>query len=164
MQKIIDLIEAGKMTDEYEKAFIRKARTLMSVNKDTLHQQFNELYDRLRVYEDMYFDLHDKIEEISDAYDKDGESSVSVISTGVPVPLKLVTVTYAEDRLAYFEQQRQIARWAYEAAVSEHRNDKGSHTWANTEVDDAGRTLQFYDDVVAMLKAEMEKQEAAKCD
>lgn len=112
----------------------------------------------------MYFDLHDKIEKISDAYDKDGESSVSMISTGVPVPLKLVTVTYAEDRLAYFEQQRQIARWAYEAAVSKHRNDKGSHAWANTEVDDAGRVLQYYDDVVAMLKAEMDKQEAKSCE
>ena len=161
--KLIDLIDAGKLTDEHEKVFIRSAATLNSVSKDVLHRHFNELYDRLRVYEDMYFDLHDKIEEISDAYDKDGESSVSVISTGVQVPLKLVTVTYAEDRLAYFEEHRQIARWAYEAAVSEHRNDKGSHAWANTEVDDTGRTLQFYDDVVAMLKSEMEK-EATECE
>lgn len=83
--KLIDLIDAGKLTDEHEKVFIRSAATLNSVSKDALHRHFNELYDRLRVYEDMYFDLHDKIEEISDAYDKDGESSVSVISTGVPV-------------------------------------------------------------------------------
>ena len=164
MQKILEAIEAGKMTDEYEKTFIRKARTLMSVNKDTLHRQFNELYDRLKLFEDMYFEAFSKVDELFDTYDKDGELSAFITTHGAPVPLKLVTVTYAEDRLAYFEKHRRIARWAYEAAVSEHRNDKGSHTWASTEVDDAGRTLQFYDDVVAMLKAEMEKQEAAKCE
>lgn len=35
MQKTIDAIEAGKLTDEYEKAFIRSARTLMSALPDT---------------------------------------------------------------------------------------------------------------------------------
>lgn len=162
--KLIDLIDAGKLTDEHEKVFIRSAATLNSVSKDALHRHFNELYDRLRVYEDMYFDLHDKIEEISDAYDKDGESSVSVISTGVSVPLNFVTVTYAEDRLMHFERERERAKWRYEAAVRERRDNEHPHLWADTELSDAGRTLQFYDDVVAMLKAEMEKQEAAKCD
>lgn len=164
MQKIIDLTEAGKLTDEHDKAFIRSAATLNSINKDTLHRQFNELYDRLKLYEDMYIEAFSKVDELFDAYDKDGELSAFVTTHGAPVPPKLVTVTYAEDRLRYFEEHRKIAKWAYEAAVSEHRNDKGSHAWANTEVDDAGRTLQFYDDVVAMLKAEMEKQEGTKCE
>lgn len=152
--KLIDLIDAGKLTDEHEKVFIRSAATLNSVSKDALHRHFNELYDRLRVYEDMYFDLHDKIEEISDAYDKDGESSVSMISTGVPVPLKLVTVTYAEDRLMHFEQERDRVRQEYETAVKERRNNEKPYLWTETELSDAGRTLQFYDDVVAMLKGE----------
>lgn len=162
--KLIDLIDAGKMTDEHEKVFIRSAATLNSVSKDVLHRHFNELYDRLRVYEDMYFDLHDKIEKISDAYDKDGESSVSMISTGVPVPLKLVTVTYAEDRLRHFEQERARAKWNYETTIQSLKDATPHEPWYDEEMSYAGRMLQYYDDVVAMLKAEMEKQEGTKCE
>ena len=92
MQKIIDLTETGKLTDEHEKAFIR-------------------------------------------------------------------AVTYAEDRLRYFEEHREIAKWAYEATESACRNSKRLNRRMEEELSDAGRTLQFYDDVVAMLKAEMEKEE-----
>lgn len=35
MQKTIDLTEAGKLTDDHDKAFIRSAATLNSVNKDS---------------------------------------------------------------------------------------------------------------------------------
>ena len=35
MQKTIDLIEAGKLTDDSEKSFIRSAVTLMSALPDT---------------------------------------------------------------------------------------------------------------------------------
>lgn len=163
MQKTIDLTEAGKLTDEYDKAFIRSAATLNSVNKDTLHRKFNELYDRLKLYEDMYFEAFSKVDELFDTYDNDTITAF-VTTPDAPVPLKLVTVTYAEDRLMHFEQERDRVRQEYEAAVKERRNNEKPYLWTETELSDAGRTLQFYDDVVAMIKAEMEKQEAAKCE
>jgi hypothetical protein len=164
MQKIIDLIEAGKLTDEYEKAFIRSARTLMSVNKDTLHQQYNEIFDRLKLFEDMYFEAFAKVDELFDTNDKDGELTTFLTTPDAPVPLNLVVVTYAEDRLMHFEQERDRVRQEYEAAVKERRNNEKPYLWTETELSDAGRMLQFYDDVVAMLKAEMDKQEAKSCE
>jgi hypothetical protein len=71
-------------------------------------------------------------------------------------------VTYAEDRLRHFEQKRDRVRQKYEAAMKERRNNEKPYLWTETELSDAGRTLQFYDDVVAMLKAEMDKQEGTK--
>lgn len=157
MQKIVDLIESGKMTDEYEKAFIRKAPTLNSVNKDTLHRQFNELYDRLKLYEDTYFEINERVENMLAAAGKKAMQKF-IATPDAPVPPKLVTVTYAEDRLRHFEQERTRAKWRYEAAMQSLKDAKPHEIWHEEEISDAGRTLQFYDDVVAMLKAGMEKE------
>lgn len=157
MQKTIDLIEAGKLTDEYEKVFIRRARTLMSVNKDTLHQQFNELYDRLKLYEDAYFEINERVENMLAAADEKAVQEF-ITTPNAPVPPKLVTVTYAEDRLRHFEQERTRAKWRYEVAMQSLKDAKPHELWQDGEISDAGRTLQFYDDVVAMLKSEMEKE------
>ena len=162
MQKIIDLTEAGKLTDDSEKSFIRSAVTLNSVNKDTLHRHFNELYDRLKLFEDMYFELNERVENMLAAAGKEAIQKF-ITTPDAPVPPKLVTVTYAEDRLRYFEEHREVAKWAYEATESACRNSKRLNRHMEEELSDAGRKLQFYDDVVAMLKAEMEK-EATKCD
>lgn len=78
--------------------------------------------------------------------------------------MKLVMVTYAEDRLRHFEHERDRVRQGYEAAVKERRNNEKPYLWTDTELSESGRMLQFYDDVVAMLKAEMEKEEETKCE
>lgn len=160
---LIDAIEAGKLTDSYTKTFIREARTLNSVKKDELHRQYNELYDRLKLYEDMYFEAFSRADELFDTCDN---ATITAFCTtpDAPVPPELVTVTYAEDRLRYFEQERTRAKWRYETTAQSLKDAKSHGPWHDEEMSDAGRELQFYDDVVAMLKAEMEKQEAAKCE
>ena len=162
MQKIIDAIEAGKMTDDSEKSFIRSAVTLNSVNKDTLHRHFNELYDRLKLYEDTYFEINERVEKMLAAARKEAMQKF-ITTPDAPVPPKLVTVAYAEDRLRHFEQERTRAKWRYEGVMQSLKDAKPHEIWHEEEMSDAGRTLQFYDDVVAMLKAEMEKEET-KCD
>ena len=154
MQKIIDLIEAGKLTDEYEKKFIRSAATLNSVNKDTLHRQFNELYDRLKLFEDMYFEINERVKKMLAAAGKKAVQKF-ITTHDAPVPPKLGTVTYAEDRLRYFEEHREVAKWTYEATESACRNSKRLNRQMEEELSDAGRVLQYYDDVVAMLKADV---------
>lgn len=83
---------------------------------------------------------------------------LEAVEADVPVPPKLVAVTYAEDRLRHFERERTRAKWRYEAVVQSLKDVKPHEIWHEEEISDAGRTLQFYDDVVAMLKAEMEKE------
>ena len=158
MQKILEAIEAGKLTDDSAKSFIRSAVTLNSVNKDTLHRHFNELYDRLKLYEDMYFEINERVGNMLAAAGKEALQKF-ITTTDAPVPLELVTVTYAEDRLRHFEQERARAKWRYEAVMQSLKDAKPHEIWHEEEMSDAGRTLQFYDDVVAMLKSEMEKEE-----
>lgn len=161
MQKIIDAIEAGKLTDDHDKAFIRSAATLNSVNKDTLHRHYNELYDRLKLYEDMYFEINERVEKMLAAAGKEAVQDF-ITAPDAPVPVKLVTVTYAERRLKYFEQERSRAKWRYETAVQSLKDANPHEPWHDDEISKAGEELQYYDDVVAMLKAEMEKQEATE--
>ena len=160
--RLIDAIEAGKLTDDHNKAFIRSAATLNSVNKDTLHRHYNELYDRLKLYEDMYFEINERVENMLAAAGKEAVQKF-ITAPDAPVPPKLVTVTYAEDRLRHFEQERTRAKWRYEVVMQSLKDAKPHEPWCDEEISDAGRTLQFYDDVVAMLKSEMEK-EATECD
>lgn len=158
MQKILEAIEAGKLTDEHDKAFIRSAVTLNSVNKAELHRHYNELYDRLKLYEDTYFEINERVENMLAAAGKEAIQKL-IATLDAPVPPKLVTVTYAEDRLRHFERERTRAKWRYEAAMQSLKGAKPHELWHDEEMSDAGRTLQYYDDVVAMLKAEMEKEE-----
>ena len=163
MQKIIDLIEAGKLTDENEKKFIRSAATLNSVNKDTLHRQYNELYDRLKLFEDMYFEINERVEKKLAATGKKAVQKF-ITTPDALVPPKLVAVTYAEDRLRHFEQERARAKWNYETTIQLLKDATPHEPWYDEEMSYAGRMLQYYDDVVAMLKAEMEKQEVKSCE
>ena len=86
------------------------------------------------------------------------QKTIDLIDAG-----KFITVTYAEDRLRHFERERARAKWRYEAVMQSLKGVKPHELWHEEEISDAGRTLQFYDDVVAMLKSEMEKEET-KCD
>lgn len=156
--RLIDAIEAGKLTDDHDKAFIRSAATLNSVNKDTLHRHYNELYDRLKLYEDMYFEINERVENMLAVAGKKAAQKF-IATPDAPVPVKLVTVTYAERRLKYFEQERSRAKRRYETAVHSLKGAKPHEPWHDDEISKAGEELQYYDDVVAMLKAEMEKQE-----
>lgn len=62
------------------------------------------------------------------------------------------SVTYAEDRLAYFRAQRHKAQRRLDGAIKRHE----VYAWADYEVDDAASVLSYYNDVVEMLE-DMEK-------
>lgn len=69
--------------------------------------------------------------------------------------MKLVTVTYAERRLKHFENERNRAKRRYETAIQSLKDANQHERWHDDKISKAGEELQYYDDVVAMLKAEM---------
>lgn len=81
-----------------------------------------------------------------------------------PVTPKLVATTYAERRLKHFENECSRAKWRCETVVQSLKDANPHELWHGEEISKAGEELQYYDDVVAMLKAEMEKQEVTKCE
>ena len=73
--------------------------------------------------------------------------------------MKLVSTTYAERRLKHFENERSRAKWKYETAVQSLKDANPRELWHYEVMSKNGEELQYYDEVVAMLKADMKKQE-----
>ena len=67
------------------------------------------------------------------------------------MPLSIEVITYDKDRLNYFTALLKKAQKKYDRLYKKFENSP--YLWEGTErLNDAGRAVQFYRDVVAMLE------------
>ena len=74
----------------------------------------------------------------------------------------LKTITYEEDRLSFFIEQRKIAEKKYKRVMKLLKPDDSYLSEINLLASETGQELSFYNDVVKMLANDLADKKRAK--